>query len=191
MGSGIDVIYPPGSRALIERIRACGTLVAEHAPGTPPLQRNFPARNRIVAGLCRGVVVVEGATGSGSMITAEHALEFARDVYAVPGAVTNSLAAVPLQLIREGATMVRGADDLLEELGRRPVADADQVALSAEERRALGALAGPTLPEQVAAKIGGGVSDTISVLMSLELRGLVRNVGGRFETTLRGLDASR
>lgn len=192
MGCGIDVVYPPGSRALIERIRKSGTIVSEHAPGTPPFQHNFPARNRIVAGLCRGSVVVEGAKGSGSMITAEHAMEFGRDVYAVPGSVTSPLSAVPLQLIRDGATMIRDAGDLLEELGLELDVGrvAEQIELSVDERRVLATLAGPTLPDGVADAIGRGMPEIVAVLMRLELRGLVRNVGGRYESTLQGSAAS-
>lgn len=187
MGCGIDVAYPPGSRALIGRIRDAGTILSEHAPGTPPLQRNFPARNRIVAGLCRAVVVVEGAKGSGSMITAEHAMEFGRDVYAIPGSVTSALSAVPLQLIRDGATMIRHAEDLLEDLGLEFGADrvADRLELSEDERRVLVRLAGPTLPDRIAAETKVSVPEIVALLMRLELRGLVRNVGGRYESTLR------
>jgi DNA processing protein len=194
MGCGVDVPYPRGARDLIERIRASGTVLSEHAPGTPPLQWNFPARNRIVAGLCRATVVVEGAAGSGSMITAEHALEFGREVFAVPGAVTNPLAASPLRLIREGAAMVRGAEDLLADLdiGVDLAADevADRAGLTEPERRVLEALAGATLPERVAAALGGSLPEVVGVLMRLELRGLVRSVGGRYESTLRGSAAS-
>ncbi len=192
LGCGIDVVYPPGSRHLLERIRERGTILSEHAPGTPPHPRNFPARNRIVAGLCRAVVIVEGATGSGSMITAEHAMEFGRDVYAVPGSVTSPLAAIPLQLIRDGATMIRGPGDLLEEL--KMEADgaemAERLELSEDERRVLAKLVGPTLPDVVAAEIGRGIPETVGVLMRLELRGLVRGVGGRYEPTLKGSAAS-
>ncbi|MGH2636955.1 MAG: DNA-processing protein DprA [Actinomycetota bacterium] len=188
MGCGVDVIYPPGSRRLIHRIRGSGTVVSEHAPGTQPFQRNFPARNRIVAGLCAATVVVEGAKGSGSMITAEHAMEFGREVFAVPGPVTSALAGVPLQLIRDGATMIRGPEDLLEDLGLRTEAGrlAERSELSDDERRVLDRLAGPTLPDRVAGALGAGVPEVVAVLMRLELRGLVRNVGGRFEPTLRG-----
>jgi DNA processing protein len=185
MGCGIDVVYPSGSRELVERIRRSGTVVSEHAPGTPPHPRNFPARNRIVAGLCRAAVVVEGATGSGSMITAEHALEFGRDVYAVPGSVTSALAAVPLQLIRDGATMIRGAEDLLHELDLDPPAAGERIELSEDERRVLGRLSGPTLPDRLASEVGSSVPEIVATLMRLELRGLVRGVGGRFEPTLQ------
>src|SRR5262245_54002356 len=120
LGCGADVAYDPGGRDLLRRIGANGTIVTEFAPGTPPEPRNFPARNRIVAGLCRATVAVEGAVGSGSLITAEHALEFGREEFAVPGSVTNPLAHVPLQLIRDGAAMIRGAEDLLHDLGLEP-----------------------------------------------------------------------
>lgn len=188
MGCGVDVVYPPGGRGLIERIRGSGTVLSEHAPGTPPLPWNFPARNRIVAGLCRATVVVEGAAGSGSMITAEHAMEFGRDVFAVPGAVTSPLAASPLRLIRDGATMIRGPEDLLEDLALEPGADeiADRVGMSGEERRVLEELTGPTLPDRIASTLGATVPEVVAVLMRLELRGLVRSIGGRYESTLAG-----
>ena len=186
LGCGIDVPYP--NRRLIERIRTSGTVVTEFAPGTPPEPRRFPARNRIVAGLAGATVVVEGADGSGSMITAEHAMEFGRDVYAMPGAVNNPLSFVPLQLIREGATMIRGPEDLLNDLGIEPASGSvdDPGVLSGPERRALDELTGPTLPERVAAALGTGVPETVALLMGLEVRGFVRSVGGRFEPTLRG-----
>jgi DNA processing protein len=186
LGCGIDIAYPPGSRDLLRRIRQRGTVMSEYPPGVPPEQRNFPARNRLVAGLCSATVVVEGADGSGSMITAEHALEFGRDVFAVPGAVTNPLAFVPLKLIREGATMVRGGEDLLGDLGLEPVAEevADRLDLSGTERELLALLVGPTLPDRLAAELGVGVPEVVGLLMRLELRGLVRGVGGRYEPTV-------
>jgi DNA processing protein len=185
LGCGIDGAYPAASRTLLQEIRAHGTVVSEYPPGTAPHPRHFPARNRIVAGLCAATVVVEGAEGSGSMITAEHALEFGRDVYAVPGAVTNVLATVPLQLIRDGATMIRGPDDLLEDLGLTAVASAvvERADLSDRERRVLAELVGPTVPDRVAAAVGASVPEVVAVLMRLELRGFVRSVGGRYEPT--------
>jgi DNA processing protein len=187
LGSGLDVAYPSASRALIRRIGDAGTLVSEYAPGTPPSQHHFPARNRIVAGLCRATVVVEGARGSGSLITAEHAMEFGRDVYAVAGSVTSALSEVPLQLIREGATLIRDADDLLGDLGVEvvPTEVAERLDLDDAERRILGGIVEPTLPDRLASSLGVGIQDVVGVLMRLELRGFVRNVGGRYETTLK------
>ena len=189
LGCGLDVVYPPGSRDLLGRIRATGgAVVSEYPPGVPPDPWNFPARNRIVAGLCSATVVVEGAEGSGSMITAEHALEFGRDVFAVPGSTTSPLATVPHRLIREGATMIRGAEDLLEDLGLELLQEdvARRVDLSEAERAVLGRLAEPTLPDRVASELGTTVPEVVGVLMRLELRGFVRSVGGRYESTLKG-----
>jgi DNA processing protein len=189
LGCGCDVAYDPGGRELLRRIGAHGTIVTEFAPGTPPEPRNFPARNRIVAGLCRATVAVEGAVGSGSLITAEHAMEFGREVFALPGSVTNPMAHVPLQLIRDGAAMIRGAEDLLHDLGLELDLESAREDLSHAERRALEALVGPTLPERVSASLGVGVPEAVALLMELELRGFVRSVGGRYEATLKGAAA--
>ncbi|HET7236160.1 MAG TPA: DNA-processing protein DprA [Actinomycetota bacterium] len=191
LGCGLDVDYPPGNRHLLRRIRASGGVVSEYAPGVPPDPWNFPARNRIVAGLCSATVVIEGADGSGSLITAEHAMEFGRDVFAVPGPVNSPLAAVPLRLIRDGATMIRGAADLLDDLGLEPVGEplGGSADLSAADREVLDRLAGPTLPDRIAAEMGSTVPEVVQVLMRLELRGFVRSVGGRYESTLKARSA--
>jgi DNA processing protein len=187
LGSGLDVAYPSACRSLIRRIGREGTLVSEYAPGTPPSQHHFPARNRIVAGLCRATVVVEGADGSGSLITAEHAMEFGRDVYAVAGSVTSPLSEAPLQLIRDGATLIRDADDLLGDLGVEVVATevVQRLELADAERRVLDAIVETTLPDGLARSLGVDVAQIVGTLMRLELRGFVRNVGGRYETTLK------
>ena len=188
-GCGIDRAYPAGSRALIERIADDGAVVSEYPPGVPPHAFRFPARNRIVAGLCRATIVIEGAEGSGSLITGEHALEFGREVYAVPGAVNHPLAHVPLCLIRDGATLIRGAEDLVADLGLDRPSERAHAHLTLAERRGLDTLTGPTLPEVVARELGILLPDALSLLIELELRGLVRSVGGRFEPTLTGATA--
>lgn len=184
LGCGIDQAYPPGSRDLIRRILERGALVSEYPPGVPARPFRFPARNRIVAGLSRATVIVEGAGGSGSLITGEHALEFGREVYAVPGAVNNALAQVPLALVRDGATMIRGVQDLLADLGLDGLVPAPPADLTLAQHAAIEALAGPTLPERVARELGIPLTDALTMLMELEMRGLVRGVGGRFEATL-------
>ena len=188
LGSGIDVAYPPASAGLIERIAATGTVVSEYPPGVPARPFRFPARNRIVAGLARAVVVVEGEEGSGSLISAEHALDLGRDVMAVPGAVTNPLAAVPNQLIRDGAALVRGAVDILAELGVEVAAESGDhlaTALTDRERRALDAIVDRTLPETIALALALPVAEVLPALLGLELKGLVRSVGGRYERRLQ------
>jgi DNA processing protein len=196
LGSGIDRPHPRRNRALIEEIAAAGAVVSEYPPGAPALPRRFPARNRLVAALSRAVIVVEGAPGSGSMITAEFALEMGRDVLAVPGAVTSPLAAVPHQLIREGACLVRGPQDVLEALGVAPgeslPAQRDGsgevgASLPPAERRALEEVAGaPVTVDAVAVGARLSVDEALSALMALELRGMVREVGGRYERTAAG-----
>ena len=116
MGGGVDVVYPKENRSLFERLLAEGTVVAEAPLGTVPMGRHFPRRNRIIAGLSRGVVIVEGAARSGSLITARLALEQGREVMAVPGSPLDPRASGPNRLIRQGATLVENADHVLEAL---------------------------------------------------------------------------
>lgn len=117
MAGGIDVIYPEENAALAARIAAEGCLLSEQPPGLQPQARHFPLRNRIIAGLSRAVVVVEAAARSGSLITARDALDQGREVMAVPGHPFDARAAGCNQLIRDGATLVRGPADVLEVLG--------------------------------------------------------------------------
>jgi len=188
LGSGIDVAHPARNRDLFQRIEASGTLVSEYPPGTPAEPFRFPARNRLIAALSRGVVVVEGAAKSGTRITAEHAVDLGLDVFAVPGPVTSPLAETPLGLIRDGATMIRGTADLLEDLRLEGAASGERAlprGLSADEGKVLASLATSMLPSAVAAATGIPVADTLTVLIALEIRGLVRGVGGRFERTFK------
>jgi DNA processing protein len=116
-GVGIDRVYPWRHRALQQQLLdAGGVLVSEFPPGVPALKHHFPRRNRLVSGLSLGVLVVEAAQRSGSLVTARLALEQGREVFAVPGSVRNPQSAGCLQLLRDGAVLTRGADDVLEEL---------------------------------------------------------------------------
>ncbi|MCJ7832241.1 MAG: DNA-protecting protein DprA, partial [Actinobacteria bacterium] len=185
LGSGIDVAYPRSSASLIDRIAEVGSVISEYPCGVPAEPFRFPARNRIIAAVSSAVVLVEGAEHSGSLITAEHALDLGRDVFAVPGAVNNPLARAPLQSIHDGAGMIRGVDDLLMELG---LADdrgaAVRAQMSLAEVAVCDLLPGPTLPEVVARELGCDMTQLMPILLSLEMRGLVRNEGGRFELTV-------
>lgn len=184
LGSGIDVEYPPSNAALLQRVAAAGTLVSEYPPGVPAEPFRFPARNRLIAALSRGVVIVEGAHKSGTRITAEHAVELGLDVFAVPGPVTSPLAETPLELIRDGATLIRGAGDLLADLGLDATPrEAPTLELPEEQRRVYDMLETSLLPEAVARLAGVSMSQAVATLIQLELRGLVRGVGGRFERT--------
>jgi DNA processing protein len=199
LGCGIDIVYPGENRDLLQDVVAAGAVVSEYPPGTPAEPFRFPARNRIVAALSRAVVVVEGATGSGSRITAEHALDLGREVFAVPGSVASPLAAIPLDLIRDGATLVRGPDDLLSDLGLSPLPSNRMLeedldpggvvgdrSLQQAERMVWAALTAPSAPDALARAAGLSLPEVVSALVGLEIRGQVRQVGGRYERRLEG-----
>ena len=189
LGSGVDVLYPRSSAELLMQITEHGTLVSEYPPGQLAQPHHFPARNRLVVALARALVVVEGAGRSGSRISVDHALDMGRDVFAVPGPVTSPLSETPHEIIREGATLIRGADDLLADLGYgRARADdsAAPVGLADDELRVWLALATASLPDGVARAVSLAIPDAVTILIHLELRGLVRAIGGRYERTLAG-----
>ena len=116
LACGLDEIYPPENRALAERITESGALISEFPPGTPPIPQRFPQRNRIIAGISYGTLVVEAASRSGSLITARLAGEAGREVFAIPGSIHNPLTRGCHELIRQGAKLVERADDVLAEL---------------------------------------------------------------------------
>lgn len=116
LGCGLDSIYPPENKGLFENIiKSEGLIISEYPPGMPPLQHNFPARNRIISGISSGVLVVEAARRSGSLITVSYALEQGREVFAVPGNIDSAYSNGTNQLIKDGAKMVINVEDILEE----------------------------------------------------------------------------
>ena len=116
LGCGLDIVYPPRNRQLFEEIADTGALVSEYPPGTPPDGFRFPARNRIISGLSLGVLVVEAAKRSGSLITAQLALEQGREVFAVPGRIDSGKSEGTHRLLQEGAKLVHDVADIMEEL---------------------------------------------------------------------------
>lgn len=116
LGCGVDVVYPPEHLELYDRIAATGAVISEEPPGTPPTKKSFPVRNRLISGLALGVVVVEAPEKSGALITADHALEQGREVFAVPGSVNSVQSKGSHRLLREGAKLVESVEDILEEL---------------------------------------------------------------------------
>lgn len=196
IASGIDVVFPPENAELQERVATQGLLVAEQPPGTEPRARNFPSRNRIIAGLSSGTVVVEAAPKSGSLITARLAAEAGREVMAVPGSPLDPRAQGCNLLIREGATLVQNADDVLQQIrpidpravrapgvswGAPPPADADDRA-----RRDVAGLLGPVpvAADELIRQSGHDPAVVQMVLLELELAGrLERHAGGRVSLT--------
>ena len=126
LGTGTDVVYPLENRKLYERILEGGLVLSEHPAGTPPKGSHFPQRNRIIAGLCRAVLVVEAPAKSGALITADLANDFCRDVYALPGRVDDYNSQGCLRLLKNGAEMIVSEEALLEMLGAMPPVDAPQ-----------------------------------------------------------------
>jgi DNA processing protein len=192
LGSGHDLPYPKGSSELVRRIAAAGAVGSEYAPGVVAEPFRFPARNRLVAALGLALVVVEGAHGSGSMISVDHALDLGRDVFAVPGPITSPLAEIPLSLIREGATMIRGVDDLLDDLGYSARLRLEPPpSLAGDERLVFDTLGASGLPDAISAATGLSLSAVTTILLSLELKGLVRGSGGRYERRVTLASAAR
>jgi DNA processing protein len=168
------------------RIAKNGAVVSEFPPGTPPDGENFPSRNRIISGLSLGTVVVEATEKSGSLITAEHALDQGREVFAVPGPV-GARSRGPHQLIRQGATLVEGAEDVLREIRPHikeetrgvspstpppPLKDVEQQVFASLDD-------GPIHVDHLMLRTGLSAGRVLEVLLSLELRGLVQQLPGK------------
>ena len=190
LGSGLDVIYPRDNWRLAEQVTGSGALVSEYPLGTRPDPFRFPARNRIISGLTRGVLVVEAAQRSGSLITARLALDEGREVFAIPGRVDSVKSAGTHRLLQEGAKLVGSVDDILDELGwqlgRREDAStptpqsAPAVTLDPEERMVLALL--DVYPKHIDSLITQarlGAATVNGVLMRLELHGLIEALPGQ------------
>jgi DNA processing protein len=116
LGCGVDIVYPAEHRRLMDEIERKGAVVSEYPPGTKPLKHHFPARNRIIAGITLGTLVVEASLNSGSLITADFAMDSGREVFAVPGSLFDDLSKGPHRLVKEGAKLVENVEDILQEL---------------------------------------------------------------------------
>ena len=195
LGSGIDVIYPKENRKLFEEVEKRGAIVTEFPLGTHPAPENFPMRNRIVAGMALGVIVAQGALYSGSLITSRLAMEFGREVYGVPGNVTEPMSFAPNQLIKQGAKLVTNWQEVVEELPTEVRAELFPMeATTAEERASLfeGSLSPtekrlfelirieePIHVDELVEKTGLSSSETLAALCEMEMRGVIRQMPGK------------
>ena len=191
IASGIDIAFPPDNAALQEKLAVDQLLIAEQPPGAEPIARHFPSRNRIIAGLAHGTVVIEAAPKSGSLITARRAGDYGREVMAVPGSPLDPRAQGCNLLIREGATLVQSIDDVLEAVGpidtrmvrepARPFAAAPVVEEAGEgDRGAVAALLGPTpvAVDELVRQSGRSAAAVQFVLLELELAGRIERHAG-------------
>jgi len=195
LGCGIDVVYPKENKKLFAQIEERGAIVTEFPMGTFPAPQNFPIRNRVIAGMSLGVVVVEGAQYSGSLITARLAMEFGREVYGVPGNVTQPSSFGPNQLIKQGAKLVTSWEDVVEELPTDVRAELLPVEATTVEERA--SLIEQSLPpgermlydllsvetarhvDELMEKSGLTSSEVLAALFDLEMKGVIRQMPGK------------
>ncbi|HZT92342.1 MAG TPA: DNA-processing protein DprA [Gaiellaceae bacterium] len=185
LGCGIDRDYPRAHATLAAAISERGWIVSEYAPGVEPAPWRFPARNRIVAGLADAVVVVEARERSGALITADLALEEGREVLAVPGEVHSHLSRGAHNLLRAGATLVRGAEDVLEVLGVEPVAGPTRPALEGRLERVLAAVAvGACTAEEAASRAAVDIAAAGAALAELEVLGTVTQTEGIYREVM-------
>lgn len=182
LGCGVDVCYPAGHRHLYERIAGSGGILSEHAPGVPPLPRFFPARNRIISGLSDLVLVVEAKERSGSLITADFALEQGKDVFAVPGRLGDELSQGCLNLIKQGAGLADSPQMILEALGisGSPAGQKEnlrKILLAKDENIVYSWIRlQPVTLEELVQKTGFPAAKVLSILVGLELKGCIREV---------------
>lgn len=181
LASGLDIIYPTAHHQLAQDIvRQGGLLVSEFAPGTPPLKQNFPYRNRIIAGLTRGTLVIEAAPGSGALVTAKHALEANREIFAIPGSIFSPASQGTNELLALGAHVVTEPDDILEVFNLAAETPAPRQPVSAEHARLLEMLeTEPKLLDDLVRELKLSTADVSAALSQLELAGYVSQIEGR------------
>ncbi len=194
-GTGLHVTYPPAHRHLVEEVVANNGLVISEFPlSAKPHPGNFPRRNRIISGLSLGVLVVEAALKSGSLITARHALDHGRDVFAIPGSIHNPLAKGCHHLIRQGAKLVETIEDILEELGEinavclsghPPSGTESRPVLSPDHRQLLDQIGYEITPmDVILLRSGLTAGEVSSILLILELYGYIQSVRGGYIRTI-------
>jgi DNA processing protein len=183
LGSGVDQIYPPQNRGLALAIAEQGALISDYPLGTRPEANNFPPRNRIISGLSRGVVIVEASARSGALLTAQFAADQGRELFAVPGSILHPGSLGCNQLIQQGATPLLSVDDVLEQLNMTRISERVQtramVPEAPDERGLLTLLSTqPCHIDDLVRQAALPSAQVGSLLAIMELKGLVRQIGG-------------
>ncbi len=181
LGCGHEVIYPPENKNLYKRIAEEGSIVSEYFYNTPPLKWNFPARNRLISALARGVVVVEATEKSGAMLTVDFALEQNREVFAVPGSVKSPLSRGPHHLLKSGACLVESAADIIEVLGLEVLKkESFELKLTLGELMILDIMGyEPKHIDEIILKADLSLQETVSILTKLEIIGHIKQDLGK------------
>ncbi|HXC34000.1 MAG TPA: DNA-processing protein DprA [Verrucomicrobiae bacterium] len=195
LGTGVDVVYPKENKKLFAEVEKRGALISEFPLGTHPAPENFPVRNRVVAGISLGAVVVQGAQYSGSLITARLAMEFGREVYGVPGNITVDVSFAPNQMIKQGAKLVTSWEDVIEELPTEIRAELFPVeATTSAERASLFEGSLSPVEKRIFALLGTdetihvdelveraelNSSEVLAALCQMEMKGMVRQMPGK------------
>jgi DNA processing protein len=200
LAGGLSRVYPPEHADLAADVKTAGALLSEAPMATEPLAALFPPRNRIISGLSMGVIVVEASERSGTLITARHAAEQGREVFAVPGPVDSATSAGCLRLIRDGATLIRGVDDVLEALSGSTTTSVGQAVRDTKDSQAQPDLQAPPAPppeldgvgrrvwdfladaarhvDTMSQELGVAVPELSRTLMLLEMKKLIRRLPG-------------
>jgi len=187
LGNGIDVVYPRENQALQNDISLSGAVISEYPLGSPPEAWHFPVRNRIISGLSRAIVVIEASERSGALITADCALEQGREVLAVPGNINSPVSKGTNRLIKQGACLYEKVEDIFEEIGLGCLFKRSKIKtlpkMSRDEENIYHLLIGNTYDlDDIINKSGLSAQETLAALMFLEIKGLVRQLPGRFYT---------
>ncbi len=185
LGNALDILYPPSNRSLTDKIKEHGTLYSEYLPGDGPERAYFPERNRIISGLSCGVVVVEAGEKSGALITASHALDQNRELFAVPGAPNNRTSTGTNRLIKSGARLLTSVEDIFEDLPRlkggfKPKKYTQKTNITDTERKIIELFKSEPLQiDYISRLVKLPVRDLHEYLLALELKGVIREVSGK------------
>ncbi|MBN1278134.1 MAG: DNA-processing protein DprA [Deltaproteobacteria bacterium] len=190
LGTGINLVYPSANRKLFDQITENGAIISEFPVNTPPEPRNFPIRNRIVSGLCKGIVVVEATRKSGSLITASFALEQNREVFAVPGSIDSPQSTGTHFLIKQGARLIEKADDILEEFGfnldrikdLNVLKDKSNIFsdMDESEKKVYEVLGDyPVHIDEIVRTVSMKTGEVSGILMKMELKSIVKQLAGK------------